>query len=136
MKNYTHTNNDNQTKIVCNKEIVENLRTQIDIRDFLISSINEIYEDDSIYKKQKVVAIKHLVKDLRYLLTEESHKYKLNLVIRNLNEFHTLQKSNARESTSDLIMGEAKKVIQGLVFLAYSYHFSIMCKKLTQGKGA
>ena len=61
--NYVNIDSNNKTKIVAKKEVVENLRTNEAIRNYIISSVSEIFKDKEILKKQKVVAIKNLVKD-------------------------------------------------------------------------
>ena len=96
--NYVNIDTNNKTKIVATKQVVENLRTSEAIRNFLISSVSDIFKDKEILKKQKIVAIKNLVKDLKIALKNEAFNYSLNLVIRNLNEYHTLQKSEIKEN--------------------------------------
>ena len=95
--NYVNIDTKNKTKIVATKQIVENLRTNEAIRNYIISSVSEIFKDKEILKKQKVVAIKNLVKDLKIALNNDTFKYSLNLVIRNLNEYHNLQKSETKK---------------------------------------
>ena len=100
--NYVNIDTKNKTKIVAKKEVVENLRTNEAIRNYIISSVSEIFKDKEILKKQKVVAIKNLVKDLKIALNNDTFKYSLNLVIRNLNEYHTLQKSEIKDENGQL----------------------------------
>ena len=95
--NYVNIDTKNKTKIVATKQIVENLRTNEAIRNYIISSVSEIFKDKEILKKQKVVAIKNLVKDLKVAINNDTFKYSLNLVIRNLNEYHNLQKSETKK---------------------------------------
>ena len=95
--NYVNIDTKNKTKIVATKQIVENLRTNEAIRNYIISSVSEIFKDKEILKKQKVVAIKNLVKDLKVAINNDTFKYSLNLVIRNLNEYHNLQKSETKD---------------------------------------
>ena len=100
--NYVNIDTKNKTKIVAKKQIVENLRTNEAIRNYIISSVSEIFKDKEILKKQKVVAIKNLVKDLKIALNNDTFKYSLNLVIRNLNEYHTLQKSEIKDENGKI----------------------------------
>ena len=104
--NYVNIDTNNKTKIVATKQVVENLRTNEAIRNFLISSVSDIFKDKEILKKQKIVAIKNLVKDLKIALKNEAFNYSLNLVIRNLNEYHNLQKSETKDEN-----GKIKKII-------------------------
>lgn len=136
--NYVNIDTKNKTKIVAIKEVVENLRTNEAIRNYIISSVSEIFKDKEILKKQKVVAIKNLVKDLKVAINNDTFKYSLNLVIRNLNEYHTLQKSEVKNPsgkiTNFIPSQEAQAIIQALVLLAYSNSFSKICKNLYKDK--
>ena len=136
--NYVNIDTKNKTKIVATKEVVENLRTNEAIRNYIISSVSEIFKDKEILKKQKVVAIKNLVKDLKIALNNDTFKYSLNLVIRNLNEYHNLQKSEIKDENGkvkDFIpTQEAQAIIQALVLLAYSNSLAKICKNLYKDK--
>ena len=120
------------------KQIVENLRTNEAIRNYIISSVSEIFKDKEILKKQKVVAIKNLVKDLKVAINNDTFKYSLNLVIRNLNEYHTLQKSEVKNPsgkiTNFIPSQEAQAIIQALILLAYSNSLAKICKNLFKDK--
>ena len=136
--NYVNIDSNNKTKIVSTKQIVENLRTNEAIRNYIISSVSEIFKDKEILKKQKVVAIKNLVKDLKIALNNDTFKYSLNLVIRNLNEYHNLQKSEIKDENGKvknfIPSQESQAIIQALVLLAYSNSFSKICKNLYKDK--
>lgn len=136
--NYVNIDTNNKTKIVATKQVVENLRTNEAIRNFLISSVSDIFKDKEILKKQKVVAIKNLVKDLKVAINNDTFKYSLNLVIRNLNEYHNLQKSETKDENGKvknfIPTQEAQAIIQALVLLAYSNSFSKICKNLYKDK--
>ena len=43
--NYVNIDTKNKTKIVAKKEVVENLRTNEAIRNYIISSVSEIFKD-------------------------------------------------------------------------------------------
>ncbi|MCT7525120.1 hypothetical protein N5T77_08690 [Aliarcobacter cryaerophilus] len=136
--NYVNIDTKNKTKIVAKKEVVENLRTNEAIRNYIISSVSEIFKDKEILKKQKVVAIKNLAKDLKIALKNEAFNYSLNLVIRNLNEYHNLQKSETKDENGKvknfIPSQESQSIIQSLVLLAYSNSFSKICKNLYKDK--
>ena len=136
--NYVNIDTSNKTKIVAKKEVVENLRTNEAIRNYIISSVSEIFKDKEILKKQKVVAIKNLVKDLKIALNNDTFKYSLNLVIRNLNEYHNLQKSETKDENGKvknfIPTQEAQAIIQALVLLAYSNSLAKICKNLFKDK--
>ena len=136
--NYVNIDTKNKTKIVAIKEVVENLRTNEAIRNYIISSVSEIFKDKEILKKQKVVAIKNLAKDLKIALKNEAFNYSLNLVIRNLNEYHNLQKSETKDENGKvknfIPSQESQSIIQSLVLLAYSNSFSKICKNLYKDK--
>ena len=136
--NYVNIDTKNKTKIVAIKEVVENLRTNEAIRNYIISSVSEIFKDKEILKKQKVVAIKNLAKDLKIALKNEAFNYSLNLVIRNLNEYHNLQKSETKDENGKvknfIPTQEAQAIIQALVLLAYSNSLAKICKNLYKDK--
>mgnify|MGYP003392549963 FL=1 len=136
--NYVNIDTKNKTKIVATKQIVENLRTNEAIRNYIISSVSEIFKDKEILKKQKVVAIKNLVKDLKVAINNDTFKYSLNLVIRNLNEYHNLQKSETKDENGKvknfIPTQEAQAIIQALVLLAYSNSLAKICKNLFKDK--
>ena len=135
--NYVNIDTNNKTKIVATKQVVENLRTNEAIRNFLISSVSDIFKDKEILKKQMIVAIKNLVKDLKIAFKNEAFNYSLNLVIRNLNEYHTLQKSEIKDengkSKNFIPSQESQAIIHALVLLAYTNSFAKICKNLYKG---
>ena len=136
--NYVNIDSNNKTKIVAKKQIVENLKSNEAIRNYLISSVSDIFKDKEIFKKQKVVAIKNLVKDLKVAINNDTFKYSLNLVIRNLNEYHNLQKSETKDENGKvknfIPTQEAQAIIQALVLLAYSNSLAKICKNLYKDK--
>ena len=136
--NYVNIDIKNKTKIVATKQVVENLRTNEAIRNFLISSVSDIFKDKEILKKQKVVAIKNLAKDLKIALKNEAFNYSLNLVIRNLNEYHNLQKSETKDENGKvknfIPTQEAQAILQALILLAYSNSLAKICKNLYKDK--
>ena len=136
--NYVNIDTKNKTKIVATKQIVENLRTNEAIRNYIISSVSEIFKDKEILKKQKVVAIKNLVKDLKVAINNDTFKYLLNLVIRNLNEYHNLQKSETKDENGKvknfIPTQEAQAILQALILLAYSNSLAKICKNLYKDK--
>ncbi len=136
--NYVNIDSNNKTKIVAKKQIVENLKSNEAIRNYLISSVSDIFKDKEIFKKQKVVAIKNLVKDLKIAINNDTSKYSLNLVIRNLNEYHNLQKNEIKDEngkiTNFIPSQEAQAIIQALILLAYSNSLAKICKNLFKDK--
>ena len=136
--NYVNIDSNNKTKIVSKKQIVENLKSNEAIRNYLISSVSEIFKDKEILKKQKVVAIKNLAKDLKVAISNDNFKYSLNLVIRNLNEYHNLQKSEIKDENGKvknfIPSQESQAIIQALVLLAYSNSLAKICKNLFKDK--
>ena len=101
-------------------------------------SIFNVFKDKEILKKQKVVAIKNLVKDLKIAINNDTSKYSLNLVIRNLNEYHNLQKNEIKDEngkiTNFIPSQEAQAIIQALILLAYSNSLAKICKNLFKDK--
>lgn len=134
MNNYIKINNENKTKIVAKKEVLENLRSQDSYRNYIVSSVSEIFKDKEIFMKQKIVAIKNLVKDLKVSNSNKIFDYNLNLVLRNLNEYHIVQKNEIKDQNGKIKnfipSSEAQYIIQALVVLAFSNSFAKICKNI------
>lgn len=124
----------NKTKLVVDKKYMKNIKTLEDLKMFLVSSNMEIFEDKEIFNKQKIVALKNLTKNLKEIFKDnKTFDYSLNLVLRNLNSYHLVQKQEKKEgekTTNFIPSKEGKLIINSLIFLAFSNSFSKIIKAI------
>lgn len=124
----------NKTKIVVDKKYMKNIKTLEDLKMFIMSANMEIFEDKEIFNKQKIVALKNLTKNLKEIFKDnKTFDYSLNLVLRNLNSYHSVQKQEKKEgekTTNFIPVKEGKLIINSLIFLAFSNSFSKIIKSI------
>lgn len=124
----------NKTKLVVNQKSLKNIKTLEDLKMFIMSANMEIFEDKEILNKQKVVGLKNFVKDLKLNFKDnKTFDYSLNLVLRNLNAYHSIQKQEKKEGekvTNFIPAKESKIIINSLIFLAFSNSFSKILKSI------
>ncbi|MCT7548093.1 hypothetical protein N5U18_06335 [Aliarcobacter butzleri] len=124
----------NKTKLVVDKKYMKNIKTLEDLKMFLVSSNMEIFEDKEIFNKQKIVALKNLTKNLKLNFKDNKvFDYSLNLVLRNLNAYHLVQKEEKKvdnKVTNFIPTKEGKLIINSLIFLAFSNSFSKIIKAI------
>ena len=124
----------NKTKIVVDKKYMKNIKTLEDLKMFIMSANMEVFEDKEIFNKQKIVSLKNLVKDLKLNFKDNKvFEYSLNLVLRNLNAYHSIQKKEQKidnKVTNFIPSKEAKIIINSLIFLAFSNSFSKIIKSI------
>lgn len=124
----------NKTKLVVNQKLLKNVKTLEDLKMFIMSANMEIFEDKEIFNKQKIVALKNLVKNLKEIFKDnKTFDYSLNLVLRNLNSYHLVQKQEKKEgekTTNFIPSKEGKLIINSLIFLAFSNSFSKILKSI------
>ncbi|MCG3709595.1 hypothetical protein [Aliarcobacter butzleri] len=124
----------NKTKIVVDKKYMKNIKTLEDLKMFIMSANMEVFEDKEIFNKQKIVSLKNLVKDLKLNFKDNKvFEYSLNLVLRNLNSYHSVQKQEKKEgekTTNFIPVKEGKLIINSLIFLAFSNSFSKILKSI------
>ena len=124
----------NKTKLVVNQKLLKNVKTLEELKMFIMSANMEISEDKEIFNKQKIVALKNLVKNLKEIFKEnKTFDYSLNLVLRNLNSYHLVQKQEKKEGekvTNFIPAKESKIIINSLIFLAFSNSFSKIIKAI------
>ncbi|MDH1976350.1 hypothetical protein [Aliarcobacter butzleri] len=124
----------NKTKIVVNQKLLKNVKALEELKMFIMSANMEISEDKEIFNKQKIVALKNLVKNLKEIFKDnKTFDYSLNLVLRNLNAYHSIQKQEKKEGekvTNFIPTKESKIIINSLIFLAFSNSFSKILKSI------
>ena len=124
----------NKTKLVVNQKLLKNVKTLEELKMFIMSANVEISEDKEIFNKQKIVALKNFGKDLKLNFKDnKTFDYSLNLVLRNLNSYHLVQKQEKKEGekvTNFIPAKESKIIINSLIFLAFSNSFSKILKSI------
>lgn len=134
MTNYIKNNETNKTKLIANKEILQKVLTSDELKVFLLSACNEIYKDKEILNKQKVVSLKNLVKDIKLNIDNKNLDYNLNLVLRNLNEYHAFQKLEIKDKegkvTNYIPSNEIPYILSSLIFLAFSSTLAKIVKNI------
>lgn len=124
----------NKTKLVVNQKSLKNIKTLEDLKMYIGTSTNEIFEDKEILNKQKIVALRNLTKDLKLNFKDNKvFEYSLNLVLRNLNSYHLIQKQEQKidnKVTNFIPSKESKIIINSLIFLAFSNSFSKIIKAI------
>ena len=124
----------NKTKLVVNQKSLKNIKTLEDLKMFIGGASGEIFEDKEILNKQKIVALRNLTKDLKLNFKDNKvFDYSLNLVLRNLNAYHSIQKKEQKidnKVTNFIPSKESKIIINSLIFLAFSNSFSKILKSI------
>lgn len=124
----------NKTKLVVNQKALKNIKTLEDLKMFIGGASGEIFEDKEILNKQKIVALRNLTKDLKLNFKDnKTFDYSLNLVLRNLNAYHSIQKKEQKidnKVTNFIPSKESKIIINSLIFLAFSNSFSKILKSI------
>lgn len=124
----------NKTKLVVNQKLLKNVKTLEELKMFIMSANMEIFEDKEIFNKQKIVALRNLTKDLKSNFKDNKvFDYSLNLVLRNLNSYHLVQKQEKKvdnKVTNFIPAKESKIIINSLIFLAFSNSFSKILKSI------
>ncbi|UXC29137.1 hypothetical protein N3114_10850 [Aliarcobacter butzleri] len=124
----------NKTKLVVNQKSLKNIKTLEDLKMFIGGASGEIFEDKEILNKQKIVGLRNLTKDLKLNFKDNKvFEYSLNLVLRNLNAYHSIQKKEQKidnKVTNFIPSKESKIIINSLIFLAFSNSFSKILKSI------
>lgn len=124
----------NKTKLVVNQKALKNIKTLEDLKMFIGGASGEIFEDKEILNKQKIVALRNLTKDLKLNFKDNKvFEYSINLVLRNLNAYHLVQKQEKKvdnKVTNFIPVKESKIIINSLIFLAFSNSFSKILKSI------
>lgn len=124
----------NKTKLVVDKKSLKNIKTLEDLKMFIGGASGEIFEDKEILNKQKIVALRNLTKDLKLNFKDNKvFEYSINLVLRNLNAYHLVQKQEKKvdnKVTNFIPVKESKIIINSLIFLAFSNSFSKILKSI------
>lgn len=117
----------NKTMLTIKKDFLENALKTTTLKDLILHLANKIFDSKDFYNKQKIVALINLFKDIRANTTNESYKYSLNLIIRNLNAYRKVEKET-EVTTTFIIAAEKLLVIDTLIVVAFSNSFNNILK--------
>ena len=117
----------NKTMLTIKKDFLENALKTTTLKDLILHLANKIFDSKDFYNKQKIVALINLLKDIRANTTNESYKYSLNLIIRNLNAYRKVEKET-EVTTTFIIAAEKLLVIDTLIVVAFSNSFNNILK--------
>ena len=119
----------NKTMLTIKKDFLENALKTTTLKDLILHLANKIFDSKDFYNKQKIVALINLLKDIRANTTNESYKYSLNLIIRNLNAYRKVEKET-EVTTTFIIAAEKLLVIDTLIVVAFSNSFNNILKTI------
>ena len=119
----------NKTMLTIKKDFLENALKTTTLKDLILHLANKIFDSKDFYNKQKIVALINLLKDIRANTTNESYKYSLNLIIRNLNAYRKVEKET-EVTTTFIIASEKLLVIDTLIVVAFSNSFNNILKTI------
>ena len=117
----------NKTMLTIKKDFLENALKTTTLKDLILHLANKIFDSKDFYNKHKIVALINLFKDIRANTTNESYKYSLNLIIRNLNAYRKVEKET-EVTTTFIIAAEKLLVIDTLIVVAFSNSFNNILK--------
>lgn len=119
----------NKTMLTIKKDFLDNALKTTTLKDLILHLANKIFDSKDFYNKQKIVALINLLKDIRANTTNESYKYSLNLIIRNLNAYRKVEKET-EVTTTFIIASEKLLVIDTLIVVAFSNSFNNILKTI------
>lgn len=115
----------NKTRLSFRKEFIEAALAGSTVENTLVYISDKIFEDDNFFKRQKVIALINLVKDLKSYVNEQE-QYSLNLVIRNLKSYYKVEK----EDKHFILKDERMMIVHSLIKIAFSSSFNHILKNM------
>ena len=118
----------NKTMIFIKKDFLNEALQKATLKQILLHLSNVIFDSSNkdFFKKQRVIALINLVKDIRGNINNKNDIYSLNLIIRNLEAYKKNQKLNENYVLNE----DIEIVITTLITLAFSNGFNKILKSL------
>ena len=118
----------NKTMIYIKKDFLNEALQKATLKQILLHLANVIFDSTNkdFFKKQRVIALINLVKDIRGNINNKNDIYSLNLIIRNLEAYKKNQKLNENYVLNE----DIEIVITTLITLAFSNAFNKILKSL------
>lgn len=118
----------NKTMIYIKKDFLNEALQKATLKQILLHLSNVIFDSSNkdFFKKQRVIALINLVKDIRGNINNKNDIYSLNLIIRNLEAYKKNQKINENYVLNE----DIEIVISTLIILAFSNGFNKILKSL------
>ena len=83
----------NKTKLSLKKEFIDSAIESSKLEDLVFFLAQQVFEDKNFYKRQKIVALTNLVRDLKSYVNDRD-KFTLNLVIKNFKKYHKIEQED------------------------------------------
>jgi len=83
----------NKTKLSLKKEFIDSAIESSKLEDLVFFLAQQVFEDENFYKRQKIVALTNLVRDLKSYVNDRD-KFTLNLVIKNFKKYHKIEQED------------------------------------------
>lgn len=83
----------NKTKLSLKKEFIDSAIESSKLEDLVFFLAQQVFEDENFYKRQKIVALTNLVRDLKSYVNDRD-KFSLNLVIKNFKKYHKIEQKD------------------------------------------
>ena len=118
----------NKTMIFIKKDFLNEALQKATLKQILLHLSNVIFDSSNkdFFKKQRVIALINLVKNIRENINSKNDIYSLNLIIRNLEAYKKNQKLNENYVLNE----DIEIVISTLITLAFSNAFNKILKSL------
>lgn len=118
----------NKTMIYIKKDFLNEALQKATLKQILLHLSNVIFDSSNkdFFKKQRVIALINLVKDIRENINNKNDIYSLNLIIRNLEAY----KKNQKLGENYVLNEDIEIVISTLITLAFSNGFNKILKSL------
>lgn len=114
--------NKNITLLKVKKEWLNEVLQKNSLKNVLLHLTNKVFENDKFYRKQKIIALINLVKNIRKECGAESNLYQLNLVVRNLSFY--------RNSGEYIRNDDLTIVLYSMITLAFSNSYNKLLKSM------
>ena len=118
----------NKTMIYIKKDFLNEALQKATLKQILLHLSNVIFDSSNkdFFKKQRVIALINLVKNIRENINSKNDIYSLNLIIRNLEAY----KKNQKLGENYVLNEDIEIVISTLITLAFSNGFNKILKSL------
>ncbi|WP_419774466.1 hypothetical protein [Halarcobacter sp.] len=113
INNIFYTSTSNLTKLSVKKDYLNDMLKSNHIEQILKSLAFNVFDDENLYNKQKIVAFTNLVRSVKRLV-DKKEEFTLNVIIKMLNAHHKTQK-NIKYFVNNKELGS----VQTFIKLAY-----------------
>lgn len=126
--NIFYTSTSNLTKLSVKKDYLNDMLKSNHIEQILKSLAFNVFDDENLYNKQKIVAFTNLVRSVKRLV-DKKEEFTLNVIIKMLNAHHKTQKN-----IKYFINNKELESIQTFIKLAYDRDLHATLKNIYTSK--